>query len=154
MGKRTSSGPPHPACSTMVWDKSLRQLLKQSVCITKEFLHKLSETTSRSSSTCFSSSSGSQAVSFVIVTDLSGKCSHVMPSGMFEKCYFHKWIPIYAVQGRWQSVWVRFFFSCKCCGSSGLWWQWGCGMGRCTSWTKNEGAFYAWHFKCDTVTRS
>ncbi len=43
----TSPGPPHPASSPkIIWDQPPGQLLQQSVCITKEFLHKLSETVS------------------------------------------------------------------------------------------------------------
>ncbi len=42
----TSSGPPHPASSPPRLSETSHQLLQQSVCITKAFLHKLSETIS------------------------------------------------------------------------------------------------------------
>ncbi len=72
-----------------------------------------------------------------------------------KRCSLHGWIPVFTVQGRWQTV---FMASCRwavcwCqrCGSSGPWWRWGYGMGRRMLWTTNTGAFYLWHFECTEI---
>ena len=61
-----------------------------------------------------------------------------MASGTLERCSLHAWIPDFTVQGRWQTVWVALcrWDACWCqrCGSSGPWWRWGYGMGRCMLW--------------------
>ncbi len=51
-----------------------------------------------------------------------------------ERCSLHGWIPVFTVQGRWQTScmascgWAVCW--CQRCGSSGPWWRWGYGMGR------------------------
>ncbi len=45
------------------------------------------------------------------------------------------------------------FPTCQRCGSSGPWWWWGYGMGRCMLWTTYTGAFYWWHFECTEIPR-
>ncbi len=58
----------------IVWDQPPRQLLQQSVCITKEFLHKLSETVSGKLICMLVVLIGvSTWLQFVVVTDLSGQ---------------------------------------------------------------------------------
>ncbi len=58
-----------------------------------------------------------------------------MASGTLERCSLHGWIPVLTVQGRWQTAcmascgWAVCW--CQRCGSSGPWWRWGYGMGRC-----------------------
>ncbi len=72
----TSPGPPHPAIFTskIVWDQPPGQLLQQSVCITKEFLHKLSETVSGKLICMLVVLIGVLTwLQFVVVTDLSGQ---------------------------------------------------------------------------------
>ncbi len=74
-----------------------------------------------------------------------------MVSGTLERCSLHVWIPVFTVQGRWQTAcmassgWAVCW--CQRCGSSGPWWRWGYGMGRRMLWTTNTGAFYWWHFE-------
>ncbi len=83
------------------------------------------------------------------------KCSHSMASGTLERCCLHGWIPVFTVKGRWQTAcmasrgWAICW--CKRCGSSGPWWRWGYGMGRCMLWTTSTGAFYWWHFECTEI---
>ncbi len=78
-----------------------------------------------------------------------------MASGTLERCSLHGWIPVFTVQGRWQTAcmvscgWVVCW--CQRCGSSGPWWRWGYGMGRLMLWTTNTGAFYWWHFECTEI---
>ncbi len=60
--------------SKIVWDQPPGQLLQQSVCITKEFLHKLSETVSGKLICMLVVLIGvSTWLQFVVVTDLSGQ---------------------------------------------------------------------------------
>ncbi len=60
--------------SKIVWDQPPGQLLQKTVCITKEFLHKLSETVSGKLICMFVVLIGvSTWLQFVIVTDLSGQ---------------------------------------------------------------------------------
>ncbi len=60
--------------SKIVWDQPPRQLLQQSVCITKEFMHKLSETVSGKLICMLVILIGvSTWLQFVVVTDLSGQ---------------------------------------------------------------------------------
>ncbi len=151
----TSPGPPHPASSPPRSSETSHpgQLLQQSVCITKEFLHKLSQ---RSSSACSSSSSGSRPdCSSSSEPTWVGKCSHSMASGTLERCSLHGWILVFTVQGRWQTA---FMVSCgwavcwcQGCGSSGPWWRWGSGMGSRMLWTMNTDAFYWWYFECTDI---
>ncbi len=69
----TSPGPPHPA-SSPPRSSETGQLLQQSVCITKEFLHKLSETVSGKLIFMFVILIRvSTWLQFVVVTDLSGQ---------------------------------------------------------------------------------
>ncbi len=76
-------------------------------------------------------------------------------SGTLERCSLHGWILVFTVQGRWQTAcmasrgWVICW--CKRCGSSGPWWRWGYGMGRCMLWTTSTGGFYWWHFECTEI---
>jgi len=78
-----------------------------------------------------------------------------MASGTLERCSLHGWIPVFTVQGRWQTAcmascgWAVCW--CQRCGSSGPWWRWGYGLGRRMLWTMNTVAF--WMHR-DTVTRS
>ncbi len=71
------------------------------------------------------------------------------------RCSLHGWIPVFTVQGRWQTAcmascgWAVCW--CQRCGSSGPWWRWGYGMGRPMLWTTNTGAFYWWHFECTEI---
>ncbi len=71
----TSQGPPHPTSSPWRSSENSRgQLRQQSVCITKEFLHKLSETVSGKLICLLVVLIGvSTWLHFVIVTDLSGQ---------------------------------------------------------------------------------
>ncbi len=70
-------------------------------------------------------------------------------------CSLHGWIPVFTVQGRWQTAcmasggWAVCW--CQRCGSSGPWWRWGYGMGRRMLWTTNTGAFYWWYFECTEI---
>ncbi len=63
-----------------------------------------------------------------------------MASGTLERCSLHGWIPVFTVQGRWQTScmascgWAVCW--CQRCGSSGPWWRWGYGMGRRMLWTQ------------------
>ncbi len=78
-----------------------------------------------------------------------------MASGTLERCSLHGWIPVFTVQGRWQTAcmvlcdWAICW--CQRCGSSGPWRRWGYGMGRRILWTTNTGAFYWWHFECTEI---
>ncbi len=78
-----------------------------------------------------------------------------MASGTSERCSLHGWIPVFTVQGRWQTTcmalcgWVICW--CQCFGSSGSWWWWGYGMGMRMLWTTNTGAFYWCHFECTEI---
>ena len=85
----------------------------------------------------------------------AGKCSHSMASGTLERCSLHGWIPVFTVQGRWQTMCVAScgwaVFWCQCCESSGPWWWLGYGMGRRMLWTTNTGAFYWWHCECTEI---
>ncbi len=78
-----------------------------------------------------------------------------MASGTLERCSLQGWIPVFTVQGRWQTACMAFcgWAVCwyQCCGSSGPWWRWGYGVGRCMLWTKNPVAFYWWHFECTEI---
>ncbi len=87
---------------------------------------------------------------FVVVTDLSRQMLTFDGVWHFgERCSLPGWIPVFTVQGRWQTAcmascgWAVCW--CQRCGSSGPWWRWGYGMGRRMLWTKNTGAFYWWH---------
>ncbi len=81
--------------------------------------------------------------------------AHSMASGTLERCSLHGWIPVFTVQGRWQTACMAMcgWAVCWCqrCGSSGPWWRWGYGMGRRMLWTTNTGAFYWWHFECTEI---
>ncbi len=80
-----------------------------------------------------------------------------MGFGTLERCSLHEWIPVFTVQGRWQTAcmascgWAVCW--CQRCGSSGPWCRWGYGMGRRMLWTTNTAAFYWWHFECTEIPR-
>lgn len=84
MCSHTSPGPPHSASSPPSSPQT-RQLLQQPVCITKGFLHKLSET-------------------------LSGKLVYMLKpptwvaSGTLKRCSLHPWILGSTLQGRGQTA--------------------------------------------------
>ncbi len=69
-----------------------------------------------------------------------------MVFGTLERRSLHRWIPVFTVQGRWQTAcmascgWAVCW--CQRSGSSGPWWRWGYGIGRHMLWTTNTGAFY------------
>ncbi len=72
--KPTSPGPPHPASSPPRSSETSHQLLQQSVCINKAFLHKMSETVSGKLICMLIVLIGvSTWLQFIIVTDLSGQ---------------------------------------------------------------------------------
>ncbi len=115
-------------------------------CKEKHFKRFLSENcqkpSQRSSSASSSSSSGSRPdCSSSSLPTWEGKYSHSMASGTLERCSLHRWMPIFTVQGRWQTAcmascgWAVCW--CQRCGSSGPWWRWGYGMGRLWLWTTN-----------------
>ncbi len=90
--------------------------------------------------------------------DLTAVCRrnrHSIASGTLERCSLHGWIPVFTLQGRWQTACIALcgWAVCwsQCCGSSGPWWRWGYGMGRRMLWTMNTGAFYWWHFECTEI---
>ncbi len=62
-----------------------------------------------------------------------------MVSDTLERCSLHGWIPVFTVQGSWQTVcmassgWAVCW--CQCCGLSGPCWRWGYGMDRRMLWT-------------------
>ncbi len=78
-----------------------------------------------------------------------------MASGTLERCSLHGWIPVFTVQGRWQTVCITMcgWAVCWCqrCGSSGPCWRWGCGMGRHMLWITDTGELYWWHFECTEI---
>ncbi len=78
-------------------------------------------------------------------------------SGTLERCSLHGWIPIFTVQGRWQTACIAScgWAVCWCqrCGSSGPCWRWGYCMGRRILWTTNTGAFYWLHFECTEIPK-
>ncbi len=115
----TSPGPPHPASSPPRSSETRHpgQLLQQSVCITKEFLHKLSKTVSWKLICCSSSSSGSQP-------DCSWSFDGVWRFGEVFSSRMNPGFHCMALCG-WAVCW------CQRCWSSGPWWQWGYGIGRC-----------------------
>ncbi len=115
-------------------------------CKEKHFKRFLSENcqkpSQRSSSASSSSSSGSRPdCSSSSLPTWEGKYSNSMASGTLERCSLHRWIPIFTVQGRWQTACMALcgWAVCWCqrCGSSGPWWRWGYGMGRLWLWTTN-----------------
>ncbi len=79
-----------------------------------------------------------------------------MASGTLERCSLHRRIPVFTVQGRWQTAYMAScgwaVYWCQHCGSNGPWWWWGYGMGRRMLWTTNTGAFYWWRFECPEIT--
>ncbi len=96
---------------------------------------------------------GLDLTAVVVVTDLSGQM--LTFDGVWHFGSLHGWIPVFTVQGRWQTACVEScgWAVCWCqrCGSSGPWWRWGYGMGRRMLWTTNTGAFYWWHFECTEI---
>ncbi len=144
----TSPGPPHPA-SSPTRDQPPGQLLQQSVCITKEFLHKLSETVS---GICMLVVliRVSTWLQFVIVTDLSGQMLTFDGVWHFGKVFFSRMNPGFHCTGQMADsvygvMWVSGLLT------SGPWWRLGYGMGMRMLWTTNTGAFYWWHFECTEI---
>ncbi len=80
-----------------------------------------------------------------------------MASGTLEKSSLHGWIPVFTVQGRWQTACMvscgRAVCWCQCCGSSGPGWRWGYGMGR-HMYEHRCILLMAFWMHRDTVTRS
>ncbi len=144
----TSPGPP---ASKFVWDQPPGQMLQQSVCITKEFLHKLSETVSGKLICMLVVLIGvSTWLQFVIVTDLSGQMLTFDGVWHFGEVFSSRMNPGFHCTGQMADsvygvVWVSVCW-CQRCGSSGPWRRWGYGMGRRMLWTTNTGAFYWLHF--------
>lgn len=117
----------------MVWD----QLLQQWVCITKQLLHTLSETTS------------GNLIFMLVVTNLSGQM--LTFDGTLERCCRHGWSSVLSVQDRWQTACIvsRGWALCWCQGwGSGPWQWWSYGMGWRLSWIASTAAFNCWSFKC------
>ncbi len=83
-----------------------------------------------------------------------------MASGTLERCSLRGWIPVFAVQGRWQTACMAScgWAVCKCqhCESSGPWWRWGYGMGRGNVMDNDHRCtlLMAFWMNRDTVTRS
>ncbi len=143
--------------SKIVWDQPPGQLLQQSVCITKEFLHKLSETVSGKLICMLVVLIGvSTWLQFVVVTDLSGQMLTFDGIWHFGEVFLFKdesRFSLYRADGR-QCVWRRVgerFAKVSTLWTSGPWWRWGYGMGRRMLWTTNTGAFYWWHFECTEI---
>ena len=150
----TSPGPPHPACSPPRSSETSHSdsCWQQSVCITKGFLHKLSETVSGKLICMLVVLIGvSNWLQFV--TDLSGQMLTFDGVWHIGKVFSSRMNPGFHCSGQMaDSVCGWAVFWCQCCESSGPWW-WGYGMGRRMLWTTNTGAFYWWMHR-DTVTRS
>ncbi len=133
-------------------DQTPGQLLQQSVCITKEFLHKLSETVSGKLICMLVVLTWLQ---FVVVTDLSGQMLTFDGVWHFGEVFSSRMNPGFTLQGRWQTAcmascgWTVCW--CQRCGSSGPWWRWGYGMGRCMLWTTDTGPLYGWHIECTEI---
>ncbi len=143
--------------SKIVWDQPPGQLLQQSVCITKEFLHKLSETVSGKLICMLVVLIRVLTwLQFVVVTDLSGQMLTFDGVWHFGEVFSSRMNPGFHCKGRWQTVygivWVSgllmstLWMSCP-------WWRWGYGMGSRMLWTTNTGAFYWWHFECTEIPR-
>ncbi len=110
------------------------------------------ETVSGKLTACLSSSSGSRPdCSSSSSPTWVGKYSHSMASGTLERCSLHGWIPVFTVQGRWQTTcmapcgWAVCW--CQRCELSGPWWRWDYGMDMRMLWTTNTSAFYWWNFE-------
>ncbi len=147
----------HIFTSKIVWDQSTGQLLQQSVCITKEFLHKLSETVSGKLICMLVVHIGvSTWLQFVIVTDLSGQMLTFDGVWHFWEVFSSRMSPSFHCTGQMADsvygvVWVSGLLM------STLWTMVAVGLwyGQVMLWTTNKGAFYWWRFECrDTVTRS
>ncbi len=124
-----------------------RTALKQSVCITKKFLHKLSETVSGKLICVLVVLIGvSTWLQFVVVTDLSGQCSHSMASWHFGEVSSSRMNPGFHCTGQMADsvygvVWVSGLLM------STLWIEWpmvawGYGMAGVCYGATNTGAFY------------
>ncbi len=108
----TSPGPPHPASSNskIVWDQPPGQLLQQSVCITKDFLHKLSETVSVKLICMLVILIGvSSWQQFGVVTEFEWANAHIRwHLALWRGVLFtdESWFSLYRADGR-QRVWRR-----------------------------------------------
>ncbi len=152
----TSTGPLHPASSPPRSSETSHpgHLLQQSVCITKEFLHKLSETVSGKLICMLVVLIGvSTWLQFIVVTDLSGQMLTFNGVWHFGEVFSSQMNPGFHCTGQMADsvygvVWVCWS---QRCGSSGPLWRWGYCMGRRMLWTTNTGAFYWWHFECTEI---
>ena len=57
-------------------------------------------------------------------SQLDSWCNNKLETTL-ERCSLHGWIPVFTVQGRWQTVcngWAVYW--CQRCESSGPWWRW------------------------------
>ncbi len=135
--------------SKIVWDQPPGQLLQQSVCITKEFLHKLSAH--------LYARRPHRGLDLTAVRRryrLEWANAH-WRLALWRGVLFtdESQFSLYRADGR-QRVWRRVGWAvcwCQRCGSSGPWWRWGYGMGRLMLWTTNTGAFYWLHFECTEI---
>ncbi len=140
--------------SKIIWDQSPRQLLQQSVCITKEFLHKRSETVSGKLIGMLVILIGvSTWLQFVVVTDLSGQMLTFDGVWHFREVFSSQMNPGFHCTGQMADsvygvVWVSDLLMLWRCDP---WWRWGYGMGRRMLWTTNTGPFYWWHFECTDI---
>lgn len=94
----------------MVWDQPNGQLLQQSVCRAKEFLHKPSEIVSRKLI----------CMLIVLINIWVCKGSHLMAPSALERSPLHKWILAFTVQGKlagsmYGVKWVK-----VCCGQCSM----------------------------------
>lgn len=84
----TSPGPPHPASLPPTSsDQPRGALLRQTVCITQGFLHKLSRTIS------------GKLICMLFI--LAGVSSHWMAPSTLERCFLHGWTPVLTELGSW-----------------------------------------------------
>ncbi len=132
------------------------QLLQQSVCITKEFLHELSETVSgKLICLLVILIRVSTWLQLVVVTDFSGQMLTFDGVWHFGELFSSRMNPGFHCTGQMADsvygiVWVSGLLM------SILWIEWpmvawGYGMGRRMLWTTNTGTFYWWHFECTEI---
>ncbi len=132
-----------------------RQLLQQSVCITKEFLHKLSENRLRKAIYhARRPHRGSTWLQFVVVTDLSGQYLTFDGFWHFGEVFFstdESRFSLYMADGR-QRVWRRVVSSLlmSMVWIKGPWWRWGYGMDMHMVGTTNTGHFID-AFECTEI---
>ncbi len=136
------------------------QLLQQSVCITKEYLHKLSETISGKLICMFIILIGvSTWLQFVTITILSGQMLTFNGVWHFGEVFSSQINPGFHCTGRWQTAcmascgWAVCW--CHCCGSSGPWWAVGLWYGQAYVMDNEHRCILlmAFWMHRDTVTR-